>query len=57
MAYSTGDRVKVLVDAADVKAGTLGTVIESVPAANASRVRFDGRATAMLVPNDDLATA
>lgn len=57
MAFATGDRVKILVDAADVKAGTLGTVTEPVPATDASRVRFDGRTTPLLVPNENLEPA
>lgn len=57
MAFATGDRVKILVDAADVKAGTLGTVTEPVPATHASRVRFDGRTTPLLVPNENLELA
>jgi hypothetical protein len=54
MPFATGDRVRILVDAADVMAGTTGTVIEPVPATNASRVRFDGRIALMLVPNEHL---
>ena len=49
--YAPGDRVKCTINIGTVPAGTIGTVTEPHPEADASGVLFDGASSDMLVPN------
>lgn len=57
ISYEPGNRVKCTINIGLVPAGTTGTVMESVPAADASKVEFDGYPGPTRVPNDLLVPA